>query len=133
LSVVGIQSALDSYNIRSPESWRRCNQATIILPALESGHRQTKFRLEYCQIPAKPAGSGRIRKIPAGSGQNGRDLAGYDMIRPLIRSNFLAGIRQRRPDVTGFRRHLPNSDFCISQFFRANQTPKNIFEKIIFF
>jgi hypothetical protein len=81
-----------------------------ILPAPKSGHQRTKFRPEYCWIPAKPAGSGQngwdptesgqiqlliqpdlaktarirpdmtrsvqIRKIPAGSSQNGRDPAG---------------------------------------------------------
>jgi hypothetical protein len=65
----------------------------------ESGHRRTKFRPKYRQISAKQAGSGRIwlliqpdlaktariRPNMTGSGQNGRDPAGYDLIRPLIR------------------------------------------------
>jgi hypothetical protein len=49
-----------------------------ILPAPESGHRLTKFR-------PKRSGSDWICPDPAidlaGSGQNGRDPAGYDLIR----------------------------------------------------
>jgi hypothetical protein len=93
LSVVGIQSAPESDNIRSPESCRRWNQSAENLPVPEYSHRRTKFRLEYCRIPAKPAGSGRIR---------------------LLIQKILVGIRQWRPDVAEFRRHLLNSDFCIS-------------------
>jgi hypothetical protein len=99
LSVVGIQLALESDNIRSPESSRHRNQATRILPAPESGHRQTKFRPEYCRIWTDPAID------PAGSGQT-----------------FL-------PDSGNICQTLI---FAFRNFFRTNQTPKNIVEKIIF-
>jgi hypothetical protein len=73
LSVIGIKSAPESDNIQSPETCRRRNQVTGMLPVQESGgrnsagtgirHRQTKFRSGYRRIPAKPDGSGRTRVL----------------------------------------------------------------------
>jgi hypothetical protein len=90
----------------SKSRWRR-NLAT-------SGHRNTD--------------SAGLRRLPATvAGCRGTrfrlKLAG-------IRPNMFARIRQRRPNVAGFRRQL---HFCLSWFFRVYQTSKNIFDKIIFF
>jgi hypothetical protein len=100
LSVIGIQLAPESDNIQSPETCRRRNQATGILPVQESGgrnsavtgirHRQTKFRPGYRRIPAKQVGSG----------QNSRDPAGSGRIRLLIRPD-LAKMAKIRPDLDG--------------------------------
>jgi hypothetical protein len=72
LSVVGIQSAPESDNIWSPETCRRLNQATEIMPVPEPGgrnpDRQTKFR----------PGSGRIRQLIH------PDLAKTARIRPNL-------------------------------------------------
>jgi hypothetical protein len=75
LSIVGIQSAPESDNIRSPEFCRRRNPVAGILPAPESGGRNSAGagfrRPELCRrrIPSPadqiPAGSGLILTDPA--------------------------------------------------------------------
>jgi hypothetical protein len=88
LSVIGIKSAPESDNFQSPETCRRRNQVTEILPVQESGgrnsvgtgirHRQTKFQPGYRRIPAKTVVSGRTRVLIR------PDLVKTAGIRPLI-------------------------------------------------
>jgi len=68
------------------------------------------------------------RRKPVGAGVRQHPVA---CIWPPM-DQILAGIRQRDWDVAEFWRHLPNSNFEFRNFFRVNQTQKNIFEKIIF-
>jgi hypothetical protein len=109
LSVIGIQSAPESDNIQSPETCRRRNQATGILPVPESGTGRPNsgrniggFRPSRSDLDGSgidPAGSGQNGRDPAidpaGSGQSGRDPAGSGRIRLLIRPDLAktAGIR----------------------------------------
>jgi hypothetical protein len=107
-----------------------------ILPAPESGHRRTRFRPGYCWIPVKPA---EIQPALDGSCQNRNpesDILLDSGIRPdrevsgRIRSNFLAGIRQRRSDIAEFLRHLPNSHFII---FFVRVKHRKLFSRKLFF
>jgi len=105
--VVGIQSAPEFENIRSPES----------------GHEMTKFRPEFTGFQPSRPGSGRIWMDPAidpaGSGQNGQDPAGSRRIRQLVRPDpedsglnpaILAGSGQTfSPESGNGDRTLPDS------------------------
>jgi hypothetical protein len=74
-----------------------------------------------------------------GSGQNDRDPAGYDKIRPLIWPDPEESGQTYLSESGNGDRTLPDSGsicqtlfFAFRNFFYASQTLKNIFEKIIF-
>jgi hypothetical protein len=121
----------------SGSSWRRSPTTSGRRKPAGAKIRQPEFCRRRIPSPADQIPTEILQDLAKTAGIR-PDLDGSGRFQPesghfgRIRSNFLAGIRQRRPDVAGFRRQWPNSYFCISKFFRANQTPKNIFEKIIF-
>jgi hypothetical protein len=87
-----------------------CQNLAIVDPWNPTGAESDKIGLPESYRRRMPAGYDQILPL---IGPDPEDSGWIQKFPARIRSNFLAEIRQRQQDVAGFRRLLPNSNFCI--------------------